>query len=246
MMNILIVDDEKPARDRLRRLLEDVENANVIGEAENGVQAIKAYEAQNADVILLDIRMPLMDGMETARHLMANEQPPAIIFTTAYGEHALQAFEAHAVDYLVKPIRPERLQDALNSAQRLNRAQLDQVSNDFTDNNARTHICVRKGNALELVPVENIYYFMADNKYVSIVHQDGEALLDEALINLEEEFQQSFFRVHRNALVALNQISGLSKESNNTHTVLLKDSDTAIEVSRRHLPAVRKLVRSKP
>ena len=245
MMNILIVDDEKPARERLRRLLDDLDNVTIVAEAENGVQAIRAFEDNNADVVLLDIRMPLMDGMETARHLMANEQPPAIIFTTAYGEHALQAFETHAVDYLVKPIRSERLKDALSSAQRLNRAQLDQVSSDFTESNARTHICVRKGNTLELVPVEDIYYFMADNKYVSIVHKNGEALLDEALINLEEEFQESFFRVHRNALVAVNQISGLSKEADSTHKVILKDNDASIEVSRRHLPAVRKLVRSK-
>lgn len=243
-MKILIVDDEQPARDRLRRLLEDIEGTNILGEAENGVQAIKAYEENNADIVLLDIRMPLMDGMETAKHLMANEQPPAIIFTTAFGEHALQAFEAHAVDYLVKPIRAERLHDALQSAQRINRAQLDQVSNDMDDDNTRTHICVRKGNSLELIPVEEIIYFMADNKYVSIVHKNGEALLDEALINLEEEFQKTFFRVHRNALVAMNQISGLSKEADNTHKVILRESDALIEVSRRHLPAVRKLVRS--
>lgn len=243
-MKILIVDDEQPARDRLRRLLDDIEDTTILGEAENGVQAIKAYEENNADIVLLDIRMPLMDGMETAKHLMANEQPPAIIFTTAFGEHALQAFEAHAVDYLVKPIRAERLHDALKSAQRINRAQLDQVSNDMDDDNTRTHICVRKGNSLELIPVEDIIYFMADNKYVSIVHKNGEALLDEALINLEEEFQKTFFRVHRNALVAMNQISGLSKEADNTHKVILRESDALIEVSRRHLPAVRKLVRS--
>lgn len=243
-MKILLVDDEQPARVRLRRLLEDIDNITIVGESENGVQAIKAYEQNNADIVLLDIRMPLMDGMETAKHLMANEQPPAIIFTTAFGEHALQAFEAHAVDYLVKPIRAERLRDALQSAQRLNRAQLDQVSNDMDDDNTRSHICVRKGNSLELIPVEDIIYFMADNKYVSIIHKNGEALLDEALINLEEEFQKTFFRVHRNALVAMNQISGLSKESDNTHRVMLKESDAVIEVSRRHLPAVRKLVRT--
>lgn len=244
-MNILIVDDEQPARDRLRRLLNDIENINITAEAANGVEAVKAYEEHNADIVLLDIRMPLMDGMETARHLMANEQPPAIIFTTAYGEHALQAFEAHAVDYLVKPIRPERLQDAISSAQRLNSAQLTQVSNDFTDDNARTHICVRKGNALELIRTEDIYYFIADNKYISIIHKDGEALLDEALINLEEEFQHTFFRVHRNALVAIDQISGLTKDSDASQKITLKDCDHQVEVSRRHLPAVRKLIRSK-
>ncbi len=244
-MNILIVDDEKPARDRLRRLIEGQPGLSVCGEAENGVQALKAFEENPADLILLDIRMPVMDGMEAARHLMANEQPPAIVFTTAYGEHALQAFEAHAVDYLVKPIRAERLEDAVKSAQRLNRAQLEQVSTDFTEDTARTHICIRKGNTLELISIHDVYYFMADNKYVSIVHSGGEALLDEALINLEEEFDKNFFRVHRNALVALDQISGLSKDAEGAHTVLLRDSDTAIEVSRRHLPAVRKLVRSK-
>ena len=244
-MKILIVDDEQPARDRLRRLLSDIENVNITAEAANGVEAIKAYEVENADIVLLDIRMPLMDGMETARHLMANEQPPAIIFTTAYGEHALEAFEAHAVDYLVKPIRPERLQDAISSAQRLNSAQLQQVSSDFTDNTARTHICVRKGNDLELIHIEDIYYFIADNKYVSIIHKGGEALIDEALINLEEEFQHTFFRVHRNALVALDQISGLSKDTDSARKITLKDSDNLVEVSRRHLPAVRKLIRSK-
>jgi two-component system response regulator AlgR len=240
-MNILITDDELLARSRLRSILEELGHA-IAGEATTGEQALEMSEHLQPDIVLLDIRMPGMGGIETARHLMELDKPPAVIFTTAYDEHALQAFETHAVDYLLKPIRKERLVASLSKAGKLNRVQLARISEQ--DNEARTHICARSHNRVSLIPVSSIVYFMADQKYITVVTRDNEILIEESLKSLENEFADHFARVHRNALVARDAIVSMQKSADGGHYLVLKDSDKVLDVSRRHVPAVRKLIRN--
>lgn len=246
-MKVLIVDDEQPARERLVRLLNDIKGYQVAGEAANGPEAIERYNALKPEIILLDIRMPGMDGLETARHLMADETPPAIIFTTAYEDHALEAFDTHAVGYLLKPVRAEKLEEALKASQRSNRSQLAPALEEMADRpqaEARTHICVRMRGNLQLIPVSDILYFRAEDKYVTLQHTGGTALIEDSLVKLEEEFADSFMRVHRNALVAIDRISGLRKLADSTFAVSLKGSDEVLDISRRHLAAIRRLIKT--
>ena len=180
------------------------------GEAGNGREALELWERSQADVVLLDIRMPVMDGLETARHLAALERPPAVIFTTAYSEFAVEAFDAHAIAYLLKPVRAEKLAAALTGAGRVNRVQLTQLGGGSAP--ARRHICAKLRDKLHVVPVENVLCFVADQKYVTVHHTGGELLVDESLKDLEQEFAGRFLRVHRNALVAVNQVERLEKD----------------------------------
>ncbi|HEY3487442.1 MAG TPA: LytTR family DNA-binding domain-containing protein [Gammaproteobacteria bacterium] len=243
-MKVLVVDDEQPARERLTRLLQGIPGYEIVGEAANGHEAIDRYNALKPEIILLDIRMPGMDGLETARHLMADETPPAIIFTTAYGDHALEAFDTHAVGYLLKPVRTERLEEALQSAQRSTRSQLGTILTDKPDGEARNHICVRLRGNLLLVPVSDIFYFRAEDKYVTLQHCNGSALIEDSLVKLETEFAGRFLRIHRNALVAIDRISGLKKLADNSFAVTLKGTDEVLDISRRHLAAIRRLIKS--
>ena len=195
-----------------------------------------------ADIVLLDIRMPGMSGLEIGFHLSTIEHPPAIIFTTAYSDYALEAFQTHAVDYLLKPVRKEKLMLALEAARKLSRAQIQQVGEDM-DNGERSHICARVRGDLQLIDVANIYYFKADAKYVEVRHKDGIVLIEETLVSLEREFRDSFFRVHRNALVALAYIDSLAKNPHGQSYVRINGIAETIEVSRRHLSAVRTLLK---
>ena len=243
-MRVLIVDDEKPARERLRRMIDLIDDFELVAEADSGSQALKAYNEHKPEIVLLDIRMPMMDGLEVAQHLMIDDPPPAVIFTTAYSDHALEAFEAHAVDYLLKPVRKERLLKALQTAQRNTRAQIEAVNvSEKGANNQRRGICVRHRGNLMLIPVEDIVCFHASDKYVTLYHKNGEALTEESLVNLEQEFTPRFMRIHRNALVALEQMSGLNKQSDGSTLLILRDSTIQLEVSRRHLPAVRRQIK---
>lgn len=237
-MKVLIVDDEAPARDRLRRLLGRIDGVEISGEAADGHTALMANEQQQPDVILLDIRMPGLDGMATARELAKLEQPPAVIFTTAFSEHALEAFEAEAADYLVKPVRLERLEQALA---RLQKRGL--VAEEGSQ--GREHLTVRKQGGLHLIPVNEILYFQADNKYVTAYLNEREELLEESLKQLEEEFGPRLMRVHRNALIALNALEGMEKDVEGRCYVTLRGLGRGPEISRRHLPEVRKILRER-
>ena len=187
IMKIIIVDDEAPARIRLRSLVDEIGGYEIAGEAANGKEALEITENLKPDILLLDIRMPIMNGLETARHLQEFESAPAVIFTTAYNHHALEAFEANAVDYLLKPIRKEKLKKSLQKVQKLNKAQLSNLKvND--DENTRSHICTRLRGNLTLIPVSDIIYFQADQKYVTVCHKNGEVLIEESLKALEDEF----------------------------------------------------------
>ncbi|MCW9012589.1 MAG: LytTR family DNA-binding domain-containing protein [Gammaproteobacteria bacterium] len=243
-MNVLIVDDEPLARQRLVGLLKNINGYEVCGEAANGNEAIQRAQELKPDIILLDIRMPGIDGLETATHLNNMSKPPAVIFTTAYSDHALQAFETHAVDYLLKPIKQERLEEALQAANRLTRPQLQELKNPNDKDNVRSHICVKIRGTLELIPVEDIRYFMADHKYVTLRTVDHEHLIEESLKSLESEFNHLFTRIHRNALIADQYMTGLEKNNDGHCVVLIKDIDDKLEISRRHLPHVRKKIKT--
>lgn len=239
-MKVLIVDDEAPARTRLARLLESIEDCELVGEAADGARAVELTEQTAPDVLLLDIRMPGMDGLEVARHVADAEPPPAVIFTTAFGDHALEAFETHAADYLVKPIRADRLAAALAGARRQTRAQMAALAET---GGARTQICARLGGELELVAVSDVFYFLAEHKYVTVRHPGGELLIEESLKALEQEFEERFLRIHRNALVAPACVGGLRRDGGR-HQVWFHGIDDTLEVSRRHLPTVRRRLRS--
>lgn len=242
-MKVLIVDDELPARARLAALLGEIGGLTVCGEAANGSDALQQCERLQPDVLLLDIRMPGMDGLETARHLQSLSQPPAIIFTTAYNDYALQAFETHAVDYLLKPVRRERLEDALQHARRLTRVQAAALQTVEPSPGRRQSICANVRGSLQLIPVEQVRYFQADQKYVVVDTGTQQYLIEETLKSLEQEFADTFVRIHRNALVARRYITGLGKVREGQAQVMLAGVGRSLEVSRRHIAEVRKLVR---
>jgi len=239
-MKILIVDDEPLARTRMQRLLQDIPGAEIAGEAKSGKEALLRSSVLNPDVVLLDIRMPEMDGLETALHLSHMKHPPAVIFTTAFSEHALAAFEANAVDYLLKPIRRERLEDALSKAQKINRAQLLELGKQEEAKRSRSHISAYVGGNLQLVPSEKIYYFHAEQKYVSVRHPDGNLLIDDSLKSLEDEYGERFLRIHRNSLVAIEFVEGLKKDNEGNHQICFRGIDDRLEVSRRMVATTRR------
>lgn len=251
-MKILIVDDEKLARDRLARMLEKEGGHTVVGEAADGRSAIDQVSQLQPEVVLLDIRMPGMDGLEAARHLMKLDNPPAIIFCTAYGEHALEAFQTHAVGYLLKPVKAEQLAEALASAARLNRAQLQQIAAIPAESEpatssvatmqraaARQHISARTRHGLELVPIADVRCFLADHKYVTVYHTKGELLIDDTLKDLEEEFGDRFVRVHRNALISLPHVEGMVRVPPGHYCIKLQGTAVKPVISRRHVTDLR-------
>jgi len=242
-MKILIADDEAPARARLTGLIQALGEHHVVGEAAMGRQALELCDREHPDVVLMDIRMPGMDGLEAATRLALLDKPPAVIFVTAYGDHALEAFGAEAIDYLLKPVRRERLAEALKKARRINRAQL-QTLNDLEkiENPGREQILCRRRGKLELIPLEDVRYFQADQKYVTVSHLEGEDLIEDSLKRLEQEFGDRFVRVHRNALVARSYLAGMAKDAEGHFFVTLRDCDDRLEVSRRHTSSVRRLL----
>lgn len=241
-MKILLVDDETLARDRLRRLLEKEPAHVVVGEAANGIEAVNQCQALQPDLVLLDIRMPGMDGLETARHFLELDAPPGVIFCTAYEEHAIQAFDLQAVGYLLKPVRRENLMAALEKSVRLNRAQLAALRSE--EGEGRSHISARTHRGVELIAIEDVRYLQADQKYVTVRFGAGEVIIDETLRDLEEEFGERFVRVHRNALIARGHIEGLVKDNEGQMCIQLNEVDELVEVSRRHLSAIRKLLKT--
>lgn len=237
-MRVLVVDDEPLARQRLARLLAVHPEVEVVGEAGNGEEALALYQQRGADLLLLDIAMPGMDGISLARRLARLQPAPAVVFCTAYDEHAIAAFEARAVAYLLKPISAQRLQEVLANAGRLNQAQLSAMEN-VSPPTGRQQLSVRGPQGLSLLPVASVRYFIADQKYVTAVHPGGSVLLDESLKELETEFAGQLMRVHRNALVARRHLCGLQRSGPGSYRVLLQDIERGPLVSRRHLAAVR-------
>ena len=243
-MRVLIVDDEKPARDRLRQMLADEERFDVVGVAGNGHDAVARSAELKPDVVLLDIRMPGLDGIETAHHLNALEHPPAVVFTTAYDEYAVDAFEARAIGYVLKPVRRSRLMAALEHAVRLAGPALREVASDARLDAPRQHVCARVQGELKLIPVADVSCFRADQKYVSVHHDHGQDLIDDSLKSLSEEFADRFVRIHRSALVAVSRIRKIEKTADGKSRVLLRSGsqvdDKELIISRRHVAEVRR------
>ena len=240
-LNILITDDEALARSRLRDLLADMDNIHIVAEAKNGKEALNFATELQPDIVLLDIRMPEMDGIEVARHLQKLPRPPAVIFTTAYDNYAIQAFDMNAVDYLLKPIRFERLQTSLQKARALLPRQLAALTPLSPQ---RTHLSITERSRILLVPIADIIYLRAELKYITVRTAEREYLIEESLTHLEQEFGNIFIRLHRNCLVASAFIAGYEKRNHDEHgekqwVALLKNVPETIAVSRRQQHLIR-------
>ena len=240
-MDILVCDDEPLAAQRLTKLVEQLGHT-VVAVASHGQQAIELSSQHQPDVVLLDIQMPEMDGLTCAKYLRELDHMPAIIFCTAYDQHALEAFKSHADGYLLKPVLQQDLQHALDQLTKLNQAQMNnlkQKENMEELHTKRTQIVAKTYRGVELIPLENVYYFIADQKYVTVRHKNGSVLIDETLKELELEFGNDFIRIHRNALVAVGYLDGLETVSSGQYQVRCRDLDERLAVSRRHLPTLR-------
>ncbi len=244
LLKAVVVDDESLARARMRTLLGDCRRPSVqcVGEAANAVQAMSLLQHQAVDVALVDIHMPGADGLTLARSMQTLAQAPALIFVTAHAEHAVQAFDLEAVDYLTKPVRLERLQAALQKVERVVQARRSQAA---ADTHAEVLIIQERGRT-ERIPLQHILYFKAELKYVTVRTAARSYILDGALNDLEEKYRADFVRIHRNALIARRAVRAVEKhfdaEEGEGWAVRLNGVDELLAVSRRQLAAVRELV----
>ena len=239
-MDILICDDEPLAVERLSRLVSQLGH-EVIATAQHGKQALELVQQFEPDVILLDIQMPEMDGLTCAQHLSQMNPMPAVVFCTAYDEHALKAIQSQAKGYLLKPIAKSELETVLENVTKLTQAQMSNLEQkEIMDAKVqRQQIAAKTYRGLELIPIENIYYFLADQKYVTVRHKNGSVLIDETLKDLEQEFADRFIRIHRNALISLDYLDGFELVSSGQYQVRCRELDEKLAVSRRHLPLLR-------
>lgn len=247
-MKVLVCDDEPLARERLKRMLDKIPGAECIGEAENGVDLLQKVPHLNPEIIISDIRMPGMDGIEAAEHLSRLNEPPALIFCTAYDDYAIKAFQVNAMGYLLKPVKQQELEQALGQARRLTRAQLASLREETAEpvrknGHAREFISARTHRGIELIQLTDIRYFMADQKYVTVRHVGGEVLIDETLKDLETEFENVFFRIHRNCLIRLDCLEGI-EQTNGQINVRLRGVAEVLPVSRRLMSNLKKVVKS--
>jgi len=240
-VRVVIADDEPLARERLRDLLAAQPGVELVAEAADGREALHACAEHTPDLVLLDIAMPGIDGLEAARHLAAFEPRPAVVFCTAFDAHALSAFEAAAIDYLVKPVRPERLAAAIERA-RTFAAGREHAEPPQSEQN-RTHLCARLRGSLRLIPVEDVHYLQAEEKYVVVHHARGEDLIEESLKSLEEEFGERFIRIHRNCLVARHEIVELKRAADGHVQAVLRHGQHPLEVSRRCVAHLRETIK---
>lgn len=241
IMDVLVVDDEALARERLVRMISRMEECEVVAQAAGADEALQAIQSVGPDVVLMDISMPGEDGLSAAKRISTMEDPPAVVFCTAYDKHAVEAFEAQAVGYLLKPVRQEQLEQVLHNARKLNRMQLAALDDmGKTDRpNSRKHISAKTRRGVELIPLDDVFYFLADQKYVTVYHRGGETLIDDTLKELEGEFEASFVRIHRNALIARSYVEGMDRAPEGHYVMRLRDSDERPIVSRRHVSKIR-------
>lgn len=239
---VLIVDDEPPARARLRQLLAEMPDMECVGEAATGEEALALSAETAPDVVLLDIRMPGIGGLEAARRLAALPEPPAVIFTTAYEQHALEAFDAEASGYLLKPVRRDRLAIAIERAHRPRRTQLANLK-DPEVGPRRAHVSARVRDQTKLIPIGDVLCFLAEQKYTTVRHLGGEDLIEDSLRSLEDEFGALFVRIHRNALVAVAQIESLDRSPDGHVCVCLRHDGGTLQVSRRLAGEVQRRLR---
>ena len=240
-MRVVIADDEPLARERLRTRLAGQPGIEIVAEAVDGHDALHACAEHDPDLVLLDIAMPGIDGLEAARHLAAFEPRPAVVFCTAYDAHALSAFEAEAIDYLVKPVRPERLAAALERVRTF--AAGRERNGHGAGAELRTHLCARLRGSLRLIPIDEVHYLHAEEKYVVVHHARGEDLIEESLKSLEEEFGERFVRIHRNCLVARHEIVELRRAPDGHVQAVLRHGKQPLEVSRRCVSGLRETLK---
>ncbi|MFT6102782.1 MAG: two-component system response regulator AlgR [Granulosicoccus sp.] len=272
MLDIVIVDDESLARQRLQRMVTEL-GYEVSGEAKNTIEAMTLIEAVDPAIVLLDIEMPGESGIQLAEKVSHLERPPAIIFTTAYDQYALKAFETFAAGYLMKPVNREKLAQALEKAQSINKAQLSAIGggsladeasilgNAFLSGEASfsgevslsgeashiapvspKHISVHSHRGVDLIAIESIRCFIADSKYITVQSTEGECLMEGTLKQLEADFAPHFIRVHRNALVSTKHINGLDRTADGAYRVRLKDLDAQPLVSRRYARKIKEFL----
>lgn len=239
-MDILICDDEPLAVERLSRMVTQLGH-QVVATAQHGIEAIECVQQYEPDVVLLDIKMPEMDGLICAQHLSALNPMPAVVFCTAYDEHALTAIRSQAKGYLLKPIAKAELQEVLDNLTKLTQAQVSKLEQkeNMEKQAQRQQIAAKTYRGIELIPIENIYYFLADQKYVTVRHKNGSVLIDETLKDLEQEFANKFIRIHRNALISLDYLDGLELVASGQYQVRCRELEEKLAVSRRHLPMLR-------
>jgi len=244
LIRIFIADDESPARDRLKELLGDIAaelQTQVVGEAANGLEAIERVPSSGAEVLLLDIQMPGMGGLEVARHLATLEHSPAVVFVTAHDRHAVEAFDLNALDYLMKPVRAERLAAAIRKASVPEKASLANAANA-----PREYLSVAERHRIALVPVRDIVFLRAEQKYVTVRTREREHLLEESLVTLERELADRFVRIHRNCLVARAAIRGFERSGDDADgprwQIVLDGVAERLPVSRRQWPTLRSLL----
>lgn len=241
-MKVLVADDEQPARRRLCQLLHEIDPQIAIVEARDGLEALELASLQSPQVALLDIRMPGLDGIGLAKRLEQLDRPPTVVFVTAFDQHALAAFEANGIAYLMKPIRVQQLREALHKAVLLHRAQ-HATGADSAALGQEPALSATLGGRLQRIPLSQVICLRADQKYVEVVHQSGTALLDESLKSLEQRFPEQFLRVHRNALVAPERLRTLERAADGVMLLSLQGCELRLEVSRRHLAEVRRRMR---
>jgi two-component system response regulator AlgR len=244
-VRVVLADDQPLVRVGLRVLIADHPDLVIVGEAGTGAEAVQVVGETHPDVVVMDIRMPDMDGIETAQHIQKLDEPPAVIFTTAYDAYALKAFEVHAIDYLLKPIRLARLLEALARARSVVPLRLEVLREMKPD--ARSHLSVNERGRIHLIPIAEIVFLKAELKYVTVRTAEREFLLEESLARLEQEFFGRFVRVHRNCLVAKDAIRGFERavdaDGEGHWVVVLNQVAEKIDVSRRQQHIVRELGR---
>jgi two-component system response regulator AlgR len=248
-MKVFLADDEEPSRERLKELLSDIAGevpTEIAGEARNGLEALERIPGSGAEVVLLDIQMPGMAGLEVARHLAALEAPPAVVFVTAHDRHAVEAFELNALDYLLKPVRATRLAAALRKAAAAGAPGRERLARAASA--AREYLSVAERHRIALVPVRDILFLRAEQKYVTVRTREREHLIEESLIALEREFAERFVRIHRNCLVSRTAIRGFERSSGDDEAhwlVVIDGFGERLPVSRRQWPLLREIVAQK-
>lgn len=228
-LRVLVVDDEQPAARRIQQLVDEVDRVQVVGTEHRALQVVDKCRELKPDVILLDVEMPGLNGIGLARELRRLTPAPVIVFVTAHEDYAVDAFELAAADYLLKPVRLERLSQALERA----RLRL---------NTRPAVLSARLGERLISIPVDRIRVLLAEDKYTAVHHVDGQLLIDESLVSLEQRFPERFIRAHRNALVSRDHLRGLFRDTDGADRIELEGVDLKPEVSRRNRSRIRRLL----
>jgi len=251
MINVLIVDDEKPARDELEFLLKNIPEVSISGIAEGGYETIALVEHSKPDLVFLDIKMPEMNGFEVAEKLYQNDSPPGIIFTTAYDQFAIKAFEINALDYILKPFSSERLEKSierfLSQKQREKDTDLSSIrtllENIKLQDSSPKHITIPQGEHFKPILIDDITAISADGRDVSIKTVNGEYHYSKSITLMDELLDSEiFFRCHRGYIININHIKKIDIWFNNTYQLEMAGVSEKIPVSRSYISKFREIM----